>query len=64
MGANKPETGHLGTRINGNGVAAQVTDERAHFYLCKSCGQAVDMRDLGQVLHHESVGHSPLLLNS
>ena len=34
--------------------------EQEHFYLCKACGQAVDMRDLGQVFHHEVPAHSPL----
>lgn len=34
--------------------------EEQHFYVCKQCGQALDMRDLGQVFHHEAPGHSPL----
>lgn len=35
-------------------------DEAAHFYLCKACGQPVDMRDQGAVFHHEEPGHGPL----
>jgi hypothetical protein len=35
-------------------------DEAEQFYLCPSCGQAVDMRRLGDVLHHEEPGHEPL----
>jgi hypothetical protein len=37
-----------------------VTDEGAHFYVCLTCGQAVDMRSLYQVFHHEEEGHKPL----
>lgn len=35
-------------------------NEADHFYVCKACGQAVDMRDLGQVFHHEDAGHEPI----
>ena len=38
----------------------QVQDEAEHFYLYPCCGQAVDMRRLGDVLHHEEPGHEPL----
>jgi hypothetical protein len=31
-----------------------------HFYTCPTCGQLVDKRDLGQVLHHEIAGHQRL----
>jgi hypothetical protein len=34
--------------------------EEQHFYVCKACDQAVDMRDLGQVFHHEVPGHKKL----
>ena len=30
------------------------------FYVCAACGQAVDMRSLFQVLHHEEECHKPL----
>jgi hypothetical protein len=39
---------------------APVTAEADHFYACTACGQAVDKRDLGAVLHHEEPGHAPL----
>jgi hypothetical protein len=52
-------TGFFGVRIDGDPV-----DESEHFYKCSKCGQAVDMRDLGQVFHHEEADHKPLELNS
>lgn len=39
-------------------AAPAVDDEADHFYICGSCGQAVDMRRLGDVLHHEEPGHA------
>jgi hypothetical protein len=36
------------------------TDEAEHFYLCPTCGQAVDMRDLAQVFYHDEEGHRRL----
>lgn len=39
-----------------------LEDEAKHFYVCEACGQAVDMRRLGGVLHHEEPGHDPLPL--
>lgn len=41
-------------------VAAPDVPEDEHFYRCEACGQAVDMRRLGDVLHHEDEGHEPL----
>lgn len=38
----------------------EPADEADHFYVCPQCGQAVDMRRLGDVLHHEEPGHEPL----
>jgi hypothetical protein len=35
-------------------------NEADHFYVCRECRSAVDMRDLAQVLHHEDEGHAPL----
>jgi hypothetical protein len=44
--------------IIGELVGGDVPEtETDHFYLCPDCGQAVDARDLGQVLHHEEPGH-------
>ncbi len=37
-----------------------VLDEADHFYVCQACGQAVDMRRLGDVLHHEDDDHGPI----
>lgn len=31
-----------------------------HFITCRICGQAVDVRNLGDVLHHEDPEHAPL----
>ena len=32
-------------------------NEEEHFYTCQICGQRVDMRRLGDVLHHEDPQH-------
>ena len=55
-----PRTNNPGTGFTGVRVDKTVTDEAEHFYVCASCGEAVDCRDLGQVFHHEDDGHSPL----
>ena len=47
-------------KVTGKRVSGDPLKETEHFYTCKACGQAVDMRDLGQVLHHEMPGHEPL----
>lgn len=39
-------------------------EEHEHFYTCAACGQLVDKRDLGQVFHHEEIGHEPLQLDA
>jgi hypothetical protein len=49
----------IGTRVGG-----EPANETDHFFKCKACGQAVDMRDLGQVFHHEEDDHKPLELES
>jgi hypothetical protein len=41
-------------------VGPDHQDEALHFYVCKTCGQAVDMRRLGDVLYHEEAEHEPL----
>ena len=46
--------------IKGHRVGGDPADEAENFYLCPHCAQAVDMRDLGEVLHHETPDHSPL----
>jgi len=50
-----PASGIVGVR-----VGPPPLSEADHYYLCAACGQAVDMRDLGQVFHHEDAGHEPL----
>lgn len=34
--------------------------ELDHFYKCALCGQSVDRRDLGEVMHHEQADHVKL----
>jgi hypothetical protein len=41
-------------------TAPDLEDEAEHFYVCEACGQAVDMRKLGDVFHHEEPEHEPL----
>ena len=41
----------------------EITSELEHFYTCRSCGQSIDCRDLGQVFHHDGEDHKPLLNN-
>lgn len=44
-------------------VGPEPSDEREHFIACPACGQLIDCRDLGAVLHHEQPGHKPLPIN-
>jgi hypothetical protein len=44
---------YIGVRVGG-----EPRDETDPFYVCDKCGQAVDRRDLLQVLEHEVPGHS------
>jgi hypothetical protein len=47
--------------IIGELVAGRMpATEDGYFYTCPDCGQAVDGRDLGKVVHHEEPGHVPL----
>ena len=50
-------------KITGQRVGDDPADEAEHFHVCKACGQAVDMRDLGEVFHHELPEHEPLREN-
>ncbi|MEI9413222.1 hypothetical protein [Mesorhizobium salmacidum] len=52
----------LGPRIEGKPREGEADGDR--FYLCKVCGQAVDKRDLRQVMWHEQPGHEPLELET
>lgn len=60
MQPDNPAEGIVGERIGG----PPVRSEADHFYVCTECGQAVDMRHLGQVFHHEVPGHQPLQFDS
>jgi hypothetical protein len=44
----------------GKRAGGEPLDEAEHFYVCGECGQAVDMRRLGDVFHHEDAGHKPI----
>jgi hypothetical protein len=50
-------------KIIGERMDVIPKDEKQHFYVCPSCGQAVDKRDLGQVFHHEIRRHESLPTN-
>lgn len=41
-------------------TAPDLPEEARHFYVCDVCGQSVDRRMLGDVLHHEQPAHEPL----
>lgn len=59
MKTDNPATGIKGVRTD-----KIVTDEAEHFCICEECGQAFDMRELGEVFHHSEPGHDPLSLDS
>jgi hypothetical protein len=50
-----PATGITGFRVGG-----EPENEAEHFMECPVCGQAFDMRDLGQVFHHDQPQHERL----
>jgi hypothetical protein len=37
-----------------------VGSELDHFIPCPICGQAIDCRELDQVLHHDEPDHKPI----
>lgn len=41
----------------------EPANETEHFRICAACGQAFDMRDLGQVFHHFDWDHEPMEVN-
>lgn len=50
--------GHtVGPPIVGKYAGGDLADERRHFYTCPTCGKPVEMRDLRQVMLHETLGH-------
>lgn len=46
--------------IKSKRVGEEPENEAIHFYVCASCGQAVDKRRLGDVFHHEQQDHEPI----
>jgi hypothetical protein len=54
----------LGPPIQGRRYAGDPGDERDNFYICPTCGQAVDARDLRQLTYHEQPEHEPLELDA
>lgn len=47
----------------GKRVGGEPADEAEHFFICESCGQAVDMRDLVEVFRHDEPGHKAKVLS-
>jgi hypothetical protein len=41
-------------------ISPEAGADRDHFYKCPACGQQVDRRQLGEVLHHEVPEHKAL----
>jgi hypothetical protein len=50
-----PAKGLIGERLGGD-----PENELDNYYECSQCGQSVDMRDLGQVFHHDEEGHDKI----
>ncbi|AZO05607.1 hypothetical protein EJ068_22945 [Mesorhizobium sp. M2A.F.Ca.ET.043.02.1.1] len=48
---------NVGPPLKGERDRGNIADERRHFYSCPTCGRPVDMRDLRQVMLHETPGH-------
>lgn len=46
-----------GSDIKGEYIGPPPKDESEHFEVCPQCGQAVDARDLKEVLRHLQPGH-------
>ena len=58
------KTSNIASGIVGTRIGGEPSDECLHFFTCAACGQAVDMRDLGQVFHHEELNHDPIQVDS
>lgn len=54
----------LGPPIIGQLQVRAAVSEEEHFMICPACGQAVDKRDLRQVIWHEPPCHKPLEMDS
>jgi hypothetical protein len=51
----KGTVGHL--------LGALPVSEAGNFWTCHACGHLVDRRRLGEVLHHDILGHKPIPRN-
>lgn len=58
------KTNNIATGIIGKIDGPEPANEADHFYICAKCKQAVDMRDLVQVFHHEDIDHEPIPTDS
>jgi transcription initiation factor IIE alpha subunit len=54
------QTANAATGIKGVRIGKQVAAEAEHLQLCPDCGQALDLRDHGEVMHHIQPGHEPI----
>ncbi|RTM07518.1 MAG: hypothetical protein EKK31_11220 [Hyphomicrobiales bacterium] len=54
----------LGPRIVGRHHCGEPMGRPDHFLLCPACGQAIDLRDLRQVIWHQRPAHGPLELDA
>lgn len=50
----------LGPKVSGRPHEGEPANEAEHYVSCLFCRQPVDMRDLRQVIYHETPGHEPL----
>jgi hypothetical protein len=53
-------TGITGRPIDPKTGKPLTIPEEENYYICDECGQSVDKRLLGEVFHHEEVGHERL----
>ena len=54
----------LGPPIVGKRHGGKPKSEEDNFYRCPACGQAVDRRDLRQVIWHQQPAHEPLEMDA
>ena len=54
-------TNNIASGIRGRPIDTKSKGNiREHYEICPACGQAIDLRELGEVLDHERDGHKPL----
>ena len=56
----KGRTNNIASAIRGRALDKPKGGSREHYEICPACGQAIDLRDLGEVFHHDIPGHKPL----